>query len=144
MASYFMETFHSKKKFYIFHTERTYIFILFKSLKMSLILEFAKVGKTFPKTRMLIFQKILSDLSVDTQSNGCRHFHFMPRFARALPNNGKEILSMHHVMQYLMRRGKRIMDPDRLDDWLHCDQTTWTKLAGTLKNTIATCPGKVR
>ena len=80
----------------------------------------------------------------DMRGNGCRQFHFMPRFARRLPNNGKEILSMHHVIQYLLKMGKPIMDADQLEDWLECDGETWRSYAGRFKNMIATCPGKVR
>ncbi len=67
----------------------------------------------------------------------------MPRFARRLPNNGKEILSMHHVIQYLIKMGKPVIAEDKLEEWLQCDSMVWSNYAGDLKNMIATCPGKV-
>eukprot|EP00057_Strongylocentrotus_purpuratus_P009657 XP_011664131.1 PREDICTED: ribonuclease 3 [Strongylocentrotus purpuratus] len=91
-----------------------------------------------------LFEEILElwDFDFKGKENGCHHFHFMPRFARLLPNNGKEILSMHHVIQYLIRSNKPIIDPAKLDDWLAVSETAWQRYVDKLQHMIATRPGK--
>ncbi|XP_041482093.1 ribonuclease 3-like [Lytechinus variegatus] len=91
-----------------------------------------------------LFEEILElwDFDFKGKEGGCHHFHFMPRFARLLPNNGKEILSMHHVIQYLIRSSRPIIDPAKLDDWLAVSETSWQRYVDKLQHMIATRPGK--
>ncbi|XP_038063616.1 ribonuclease 3-like isoform X3 [Patiria miniata] len=84
----------------------------------------------------------LYDFELVSRVGGCRFFHFMPRFARQLPSNGKEILSMHHVIQHLLRMSRPVVEAKDLKSWLECDQITWERYAEELKGMIVTCPGK--
>ena len=85
----------------------------------------------------------LYDFELVGNVGGCRLFHFMPRFARHLPSNGKEILSMHHVVQNLLKMSRPIIEEKDLKKWLECDQITWERYAEEHKGMIVTCPGKV-
>ncbi|PIK35838.1 putative ribonuclease 3-like [Apostichopus japonicus] len=90
-----------------------------------------------------IFTEILElyDFDYDDKSGGCRRFHFMPRFARLLPNNGKEILSMHQVMTYLLTIRKPVITEDKLASILKLD-TIKSRFLDFMHDMIVTCPGK--
>lgn len=92
-----------------------------------------------------IFTEILElyDFDYDDKSGGCRRFHFMPRFARLLPNNGKEILSMHQVMTYLLTIRKPVITEDKLASILKLDTIKWSRFLDFMHDMIVTCPGKV-
>lgn len=92
-----------------------------------------------------LFTEILElyDFDHGDTADGCRRFHFMPRFARLLPNNGKEILSMHQVMSYLLKIRKPVITEDKLADILKLDVIKWTRFTDFMNDMIVTCPGKV-
>ena len=52
-------------------------------------------------------------------------FYFMPRFVRDLPENGKEILSMNVIMQYLLSAYTPVVDEMDLLRYLQMDQMEW-------------------
>ncbi|XP_033099122.1 ribonuclease 3-like isoform X2 [Anneissia japonica] len=90
-----------------------------------------------------LFDELLELLDFHYKAKeGCQLFHFMPRFARSLPNNGKEILSMHHVMQALIRKGRSFTDVLEEMNWREYDDIDWQSFAEDMKNSILTYPGK--
>ncbi|XP_077865341.1 ribonuclease 3-like [Saccoglossus kowalevskii] len=90
-----------------------------------------------------LFEDILELLDFDLKDeNGCRRFHFMPRFVRSLPDNGKEVLSMHQVLLYLLRSNRSLVEDSDLAGMLQMEELEWEKIADETKNMIVTCPGK--
>ncbi|XP_043961162.1 ribonuclease 3 [Gambusia affinis] len=77
----------------------------------------------------------------DSESSGCQHFHFMPRFVRFLPDGGKEVLSMHQVLLYLLRSSKALVPEEEIADMLQWEQLDWQKYAEECKGMIVTNPG---
>ncbi|XP_010903679.2 ribonuclease 3 isoform X2 [Esox lucius] len=77
----------------------------------------------------------------DNQSPGCKKFHFMPRFVRFLPDGGKEVLSMHQVLLYLLRSSKPLVPEEEIADMLQWEELAWQKYAEECKGMIVTNPG---
>ncbi|XP_050736665.1 ribonuclease 3-like [Eriocheir sinensis] len=74
-------------------------------------------------------------------SDGCPRFHFMPRFVRKLPDNGKEILSMNEVLSSLLKNSGPLVQPEDLAQLLSMTQYQWQNYADHLKGMVVTCPG---
>lgn len=91
-----------------------------------------------------LFTEILElyDFDYSDRQGGCRRFHFMPRFARLLPNKGREILSMHQVMSYLLNSHKPVIAEDKLADILKLDGIKWSRFLDFIKSMIVIAPGK--
>ncbi|XP_077987013.1 ribonuclease 3-like [Glandiceps talaboti] len=90
-----------------------------------------------------LFEEILELYDFDLKDpNGCRRYHFMPRFVRSLPDNGKEVLSMHQVLLYLLRSNRPLLEDSALADMIQMDEIEWQNIAEETKNMIVTCPGK--
>lgn len=102
---------------------------------------------------------------LDQSEDGCQFIHMMPRFARTLPgechahpsikvamvsrtcissiDNGKELLSMNEILQYMLRSNKSLID-ERILPWLPCmDNQEWLNVVDELRGSIVTYPGKV-
>uniref|UniRef100_A0A8D3E173 Ribonuclease 3 n=1 Tax=Scophthalmus maximus TaxID=52904 RepID=A0A8D3E173_SCOMX len=77
----------------------------------------------------------------DTETTGCQQFHFMPRFVRFLPDGGKEVLSMHQVLLYLLRSSKPLVPEEEIADMLQWEELEWQKYAEECKGMIVTNPG---
>uniref|UniRef100_A0A3Q3J8T1 Ribonuclease 3 n=1 Tax=Monopterus albus TaxID=43700 RepID=A0A3Q3J8T1_MONAL len=77
----------------------------------------------------------------DSESSGCQRFHFMPRFVRFLPDGGKEVLSMHQVLLYLLRSSKPLVPEEEIADMLQWEELEWQKYAEECKGMIVTNPG---
>ncbi|XP_059182706.1 ribonuclease 3 [Centropristis striata] len=75
------------------------------------------------------------------QAPGCQRFHFMPRFVRFLPDGGKEVLSMHQVLLYLLRSSKPLVPEEEIADMLQWEELEWQKYAEECKGMIVTNPG---
>uniref|UniRef100_A0A669C1U2 Ribonuclease 3 n=1 Tax=Oreochromis niloticus TaxID=8128 RepID=A0A669C1U2_ORENI len=73
--------------------------------------------------------------------SGCPRFHFMPRFVRFLPDGGKEVLSMHQVLLYLLRSSKPLVPEEEIADMLQWEELAWQKYAEECKGMIVTNPG---
>lgn len=65
--------------------------------------------------------------------NGCSQFHFMPRFVRELPDNGKEILSMNQVLQYLLDSSTPLIEEKDLENMIKMSQYEWQSYADEIK-----------
>ncbi|TNM96427.1 hypothetical protein fugu_016088 [Takifugu bimaculatus] len=77
----------------------------------------------------------------DNDSPGCPQFHFLPRFVRFLPDGGKEVLSMHQVLLYLLRSSKPLVPEEEIADMLQWEELEWQKYAEECKGMIVTNPG---
>uniref|UniRef100_A0A4W3JT47 Ribonuclease 3 n=1 Tax=Callorhinchus milii TaxID=7868 RepID=A0A4W3JT47_CALMI len=71
----------------------------------------------------------------------CPRFHFMPRFVRSLPDSGKEVLSMHQVLHYLLRSSKALVPEEEIADMLQWEELEWQKYAEECKGMIVSYPG---
>uniref|UniRef100_A0A3B1ILH9 Ribonuclease 3 n=1 Tax=Astyanax mexicanus TaxID=7994 RepID=A0A3B1ILH9_ASTMX len=77
----------------------------------------------------------------ENDSTGCQRFHFMPRFVRFLPDGGKEVLSMHQVLLYLLRSNKPLVLEEEIANMLQWEELEWQKYAEECKGMIVTNPG---
>ncbi|KAK2876676.1 hypothetical protein Q8A67_020772 [Cirrhinus molitorella] len=75
------------------------------------------------------------------EDNGCQRFHFMPRFVRFLPDGGKEVLSMHQVLLYLLRSSTALVPEEEIANMLQWEELEWQKYAEECKGMIVTNPG---
>lgn len=91
------------------------------------------------------FTEILEmlDFSVlPKQSNDtCSLFHFLPRFVRDLPDNGKEVLSMSEVLKYLLDSSGPLVDECILRDMDSVQQRDWQDYVDNVKGMVVTKPG---
>nr|CAD7204214.1 unnamed protein product [Timema douglasi] len=92
-----------------------------------------------------IFHELLELVDLDFRAHddkeGCPQFHFMPRFSRDLPDNGKEILSMNEVMRYLINNGGPLIDETKLAEFSNMPQFQWQNFADEIKGMVVTYPG---
>lgn len=73
------------------------------------------------------------DFKAAGDSSGCSQFHFMPRFVRELPDNGKEILSMKEVLQYLLNSSIPLIEDENLEEMVNMSQYEWQAYADEIK-----------
>uniref|UniRef100_UPI00398F7C3D ribonuclease 3 n=1 Tax=Pristiophorus japonicus TaxID=55135 RepID=UPI00398F7C3D len=71
----------------------------------------------------------------------CPRFHFLPRFVRSIPDSGKEVLSMHQVLLYLLRSSKPLVPEEEIANMLQWEELEWQKYAEECKGMIVTHPG---
>ncbi|XP_075069035.1 ribonuclease 3 isoform X1 [Mixophyes fleayi] len=76
----------------------------------------------------------------EDESPTCPQFHFMPRFVRFLPDGGKEVLSMHQVLLYLLRSNKALVPEEEIANMLQWEELEWQKYAEECKGMIVTNP----
>ncbi|XP_071455436.1 ribonuclease 3 [Hetaerina americana] len=93
-----------------------------------------------------LFTEILELVDLDFKAagneEGCPRFHFMPRFVRDLPDNGKEILSMNEVLLYLLKSNQPLIDEgNQLSAMLKMPQFEWQNFADEVKGMVVTYPG---
>ncbi|XP_065156894.1 ribonuclease 3 [Atheta coriaria] len=93
-----------------------------------------------------LFKEILELVDLDFKAagdkTGCSQFHFMPRFVRDLPDNGKEILCMKEVLQYLYDSSVPLIESTALKDMIKMSQSEWQSYADEIKGMVVTFPGK--
>lgn len=84
-----------------------------------------------------LFKEILELVDLDFKAagdtDGCSQFHFMPRFVRELPENGKEILSMKEVLQYLLNSSNLLIEEQDLEGMIKMSQYEWQGYADEIK-----------
>ncbi|KAG8442493.1 hypothetical protein GDO86_011328 [Hymenochirus boettgeri] len=83
----------------------------------------------------------LLDPCAENNDASCPQFHFMPRFVRFLPDGGKEVLSMHQVLLYLLRCNKALVPEEEIANMLQWEELEWQKYAEECKGMIVTNPG---
>uniref|UniRef100_A0A8C4Q3C2 Ribonuclease 3 n=1 Tax=Eptatretus burgeri TaxID=7764 RepID=A0A8C4Q3C2_EPTBU len=64
----------------------------------------------------------------------------MPRFVRSLPEHGKEVLSMHQVLIYLLRESRPLVPDETIKEMLQWDEPRWQKYAEECKGMIVSNP----
>ncbi|XP_063154845.1 ribonuclease 3 isoform X2 [Candoia aspera] len=79
--------------------------------------------------------------SSENSDTSCPRFHFMPRFVRFLPDGGKEVLSMHQILLYLLRCNKPLVPEEEIANMLQWEELEWQKYAEECKGMIVTSPG---
>ncbi|XP_057653390.1 ribonuclease 3 [Diorhabda carinulata] len=93
-----------------------------------------------------LFYEILELVDLDFKAagntEGCSLFHFMPRFVRELPENGKEILCMSEVLQYLLNSSSLLIEKEELSKMMEMSQYEWQNFADEIKGMVVTYPGK--
>lgn len=84
-----------------------------------------------------LFQELLELVDLDFHAagdnDGCSQYHFMPRFVRDLPDNGREILSMKGVLQYLLDSSQLLIDETQLASMMQMSQYEWQAFADEVK-----------
>ncbi|CAG9760358.1 unnamed protein product [Ceutorhynchus assimilis] len=95
---------------------------------------------------MYLFKEILELVDLDIvnplDSDHCSQFHFLPRFVRELPEDGKEILCMQQVLKYLTDHSNPLIETSHLENMVKMSQYEWQNFADGLKGTVVTYPGK--
>ncbi|XP_065369999.1 ribonuclease 3 [Calliphora vicina] len=89
----------------------------------------------------LVDFSLLPNIDGTIAANSCPAFHFLPRFVRDLPDNGKEVLAMCEVLKYLLDNAGPLVDIPRLHNLNHIPQTEWQDYVDNFKGMLATKPG---
>ncbi|GAB6023150.1 hypothetical protein CHUAL_007230 [Chamberlinius hualienensis] len=93
-----------------------------------------------------LFNEILELVDLDLRAHadeaGCKRFHFFPRFARAIEENGKEILSMNVVQKYLLDSSKPLVEEADIPRLMKMSEYEWQTFTEKIKGMIVTYPGK--
>ena len=89
------------------------------------------------------FKELLELHDFDITRGSKSQFYFMPRFVRDLAENGKEILAMNIVMQYLLDAGtKPLIDEMDLMQVTQMPRLDWeTDYVDKVRGTLVRCPG---
>ncbi|XP_064648980.1 uncharacterized protein LOC135501106 [Lineus longissimus] len=93
-----------------------------------------------------LFSEILELLDLDwygrdNGESGCKRFHLMPRFVRSLPENGREILSMNEIVNFLVKSSKLLVDPADLEKIQKYEAHEWQDIVDSLRGMIVIHPG---
>ncbi|XP_022323160.2 ribonuclease 3-like isoform X3 [Crassostrea virginica] len=101
--------------------------------------------KSLDLFQQFLFDEILELVDLDWKGPGtnehCSRFHLMPRFARLLPENGKEILSMNDVLSYLLKSSKPLLEETELSQILKYDVHEWQSFVDEVRGSVVTFPG---
>ncbi|XP_001843599.2 ribonuclease 3 [Culex quinquefasciatus] len=73
--------------------------------------------------------------------DSCPCYHFLPRFVRDLPDNGKEVLAMSEVLRYLLDNSGPLVAPDILKEMNDMSQIEWQDYVDYVKGMVVTNPG---
>lgn len=71
----------------------------------------------------------------------CTCFHFLPRFVRDLPDNGKEVLAMSEVIRYLLDCSGPLVPRPTLEEMMQISQNDWQNYVDNIKEMVVTNPG---
>lgn len=90
-----------------------------------------------------IFTEILEmlDFSLVPKDGSCSCFHFLPRFVRDLPDNGKEVLSMSEVLRHLLDNSGPLVADSILKEMESLQQRDWQDYVDDVKGMVVTNPG---
>ncbi|XP_050076547.1 ribonuclease 3 [Anopheles maculipalpis] len=94
-----------------------------------------------------LFRELLElvDFTVQPSGSGeessCPCYHFLPRFVRDLPDNGKEVLAMSEVLRYLLDNSGPLVPPDMLKEMMDMSQNEWQDYVDYVKGMVVTNPG---
>lgn len=76
----------------------------------------------------------------ESQSS-CHCFHFLPRFVRDLPDNGKEVLAMSEVLRFLLDNAGTLVPRSTLENMMNISQHDWQNYVDNIKEMVVTNPG---
>ncbi|XP_052871249.1 ribonuclease 3-like, partial [Anopheles cruzii] len=95
-----------------------------------------------------LFRELLELVDFSVQPSGpkvadssCPCYHFLPRFVRDLPDNGKEVLAMAQVLGYLLDNSGPLVQPELLGEMMTMGQGEWQDYVDCLKGMVVTNPG---
>lgn len=92
-----------------------------------------------------LFKELLElvDLNWKTSDNddGCPRFHLFPRFSRTLEEDGKELLSLNVIMQYLLNNSKELIREQDLPLIQNMTLSEWKDYAKLVRGMVVTYPG---
>ncbi|XP_017868629.1 PREDICTED: ribonuclease 3 [Drosophila arizonae] len=91
-----------------------------------------------------LFHELLELVDFNLMPNveqSCPAFHFLPRFVRELPDNGKEVLAMCEVLKYLLDNSAELVEPQQLQHLNDISQHEWQKYVDYIKGMLVTKPG---
>ena len=92
-----------------------------------------------------IFHEILELEDLDWRAYndhaGCPRFHVYPRFARLLEEQGKEFLSLHAVLNHLIKSSTPLIQEVDLQRYGNMSEGEWIEFATQHKGMIVTLPG---
>ncbi|EAL39656.3 AGAP008087-PA [Anopheles gambiae str. PEST] len=94
-----------------------------------------------------LFRELLElvDFTVQPSGSGedssCPCYHFLPRFVRDLPDNGKEVLAMSEVLRYLLDNSGPLVPPDMLKEMMDMSQNEWQDYVDYVKGMVVSNPG---
>ncbi|KPM02152.1 ribonuclease 3-like protein [Sarcoptes scabiei] len=80
------------------------------------------------------------NLKAKNDNDGCKRFHFMPRFVRLLEGDGKELLSISLLMQYLLQQSNILIPESELNRYLKMNTNEWNDFAKQFKGFLVTSP----
>lgn len=120
------------------------------NIEYEMSLEEEKFPSNFTVRDLELFHKYvfkelleLEDLNWNAyeDESGCPRYHLYPRFARLVEENGKEFLSMHVILNYLLNQSKPLIDQTKLEYYKNLKETEWVEFAKQHKGMIVTYPG---
>lgn len=77
----------------------------------------------------------------DKPDDVCSCFHFLPRFVRDLPSNGKEVLAMSEVLRFLLDQSGPLVSRPILEKMSSMVQDDWQDYVDEIKEMVVTNPG---
>lgn len=80
-------------------------------------------------------------LQTKTKEEACSCFHFLPRFVRDLPDNGKEVLAMSEVLRYLLDNSGPVVANPVLHHMQTMEQSDWQDYVDDIKGMVVMNPG---
>ncbi|XP_049548423.1 ribonuclease 3-like, partial [Anopheles darlingi] len=90
------------------------------------------------------FRELLELIDFNVQPSGtevnssCSCYHFLPRFVRDLPDNGKEVLAMSEVLRYLLDNSGPLVLPEMM---AMARASEWQYYVDYVNGMIVTIPG---
>lgn len=92
-----------------------------------------------------IFYEILELVDLNWKAHddddGCSRFHLLPRFCRLLDDDGKELLSVNFILQYLLSNSKLLIEDEKLEYYKSLNTEQWMDFAKEHKGMVITFPG---
>ncbi|KAH8284565.1 hypothetical protein KR018_004297 [Drosophila ironensis] len=89
----------------------------------------------------LVDFNLMPNVPAGTSEQSCPAFHFLPRFVRELPDNGKEILAMCEVLRYLLDNSAQLVERQQLLHLNQISQHEWQNYVDFIKGMLVTKPG---
>ncbi|XP_016990491.2 ribonuclease 3 [Drosophila rhopaloa] len=89
----------------------------------------------------LVDFNLTPNVASGSSEKSCPAFHFLPRFVRDLPDNGKEVLAMVEVLRYLLDNSAQLVERQQLLHLNQISQSEWQNYVDFIKGMLVTKPG---